>query len=135
LLSHCFTGKDSTGCDGAFAKPFTDLGIKVITDSAQLAAMTISDAEKLATLGNGGMVLATFADDSFVDSTYGDTGKVVTYGPLGFGQPKQPHWNFDALYSYSDKVLGTNHTKPWMVQGIWQETGDVIASYLGVGYR
>ncbi len=134
LLSHCLNGHDSTTCSTSFSKPFTDVGIHVITDSTQLAGMTLEAAEKLAKVKSGGMVLATFADDSFVDSTYSQAGKVVTYGPLGFGQPKQPHWNFDALWSYSDAVLAQNHTKPFMVQGIWQETADVIASYAGLGF-
>jgi hypothetical protein len=136
LLSHCFTGKDSTGCDGAFSKPFTDLGIHVITNSSQLAEMTMSEAEELAMLSSGGMLLALFADSAYVDSTFGDTGKVVTYGPIGFGQPKQPHWNWDALWSYTDTVLSRNasYGKPWMTQGIWQENANVIASYLALGY-
>ena len=131
LLSHCFTGTTSTGCDTAFSKPFTDLGIHVITSSQELLNMTVSEAEEFAALSNGGKLLATFADDSFVDSTYGDAGGVVTYGPFGSGQPKQPNWNFDALWGYTDKVLGEAHNRPWMAQGIWQETADVIESYLG----
>jgi len=131
LLSHCFTGTTSTGCDAAFSKPFTDLGIHVITSSQELLNMTVSEAEEFAALSNGGKLLATFADDSFVDSTYGDAGGVVTYGPFGSGQPKLPNWNFDALWGYTDKVLGEAHNRPWMAQGIWQETADVIESYLG----
>jgi hypothetical protein len=136
LLSHCFIGTDSKGCDSAFTTPFTDLGIKVVTNATQLAGMTVAEAEALAKLPNdGGMVLGILADDAYVDSTFGDAGGVVTYGPLGSGQPKDPNWNWDGLWSYADKVVvGSAHGKPWMVQGIWQETGDVIASYLLFGY-
>ena len=40
LLSHCLNGHDSTTCGSSFSKPFTDLGIHVITDSAQYSEHT-----------------------------------------------------------------------------------------------
>lgn len=129
LLSHCFRGENGGDCTQDFAKPFTDLGIQVVTDKAKLADMTVQEAEKLATLQGGGKVLAVFADDSFVDSTFSAAQNVIT--KRGFFSTK---WNWNLLWEYTNKVKSQTHTRPWQVQGIWQETAAVIESYLGVGY-
>jgi hypothetical protein len=127
LLSHCQHGSGSTACNGDFSKPFLDLGINVISDAPKLAGMTLAEAETLATQQNGGRVLAVFADDQFVDSTFPAAQNVITEG-VSFG------WNWNALWGYADSELGRSHDRPWQLQLIWQETAAVIASYGGVGY-
>lgn len=132
LLSHCFGGvKQLEGMCKAheekITEPFTNAHIRVVTNRSALQDMTVMEAEQLARLKGGGMVLAIFADDEYVDSTYEaaiNNGVVGTYdqanGTVDY------HW--DALWSYAAQELYP-HPGLWQLQGIWQETDAVRDSY------
>ena len=145
LLSHCFNGIQKTNCDDKFTAPFTNVNITVVTNRTTLQTMTVAEAEQLAKVnappgnsednGSGGMVLAIVAptDDRSVDSTYD---AAIADDVTGRATPSADNsntcvvdYNYAGLWKYTAAQLDAKHTIPYQLQGIWQEIGDVIASY------
>ena len=75
LLSHCFDGtKGNVGCQDQRSdmQDYIQMtfnrthGVTVVTSADIIHGMSVKEAENLAKLDGGGMVLAVYADDNFV---------------------------------------------------------------------